>query len=1308
MDASSPREGDNAEQQRRLAEYERTNRALRVLSSINRALIHATTEADIIHQTCRIAVEVGGYRMVWVGFAEHDPAKTVRPICHVGHEDGFLKVVRISWADTPQGCGPTGTAIRTRQPVLIPDITEAPEFAPWRDEAMKRGYRSVIALPLFVDHDTLGAISLYNDHPEHFTPEEEQLLTEMSANLAFGIMALRTRERQQRAEEALRNSEERFRSLFQTMTEGAALHELIRDEKGTPIDYRILDINPAYTHHTGITAAQARGASAKILYHTDPPPYLDVYVRVAETGSPESFETFFPPLQKYFAISVCSPGPDKFATIFEDITERKQIESALAQEKIFTDAVLDSVPGLLYVYDEQGHLIRWNKKHEELTGYSADELRHKQLLDWFQGEPEDTAKIVAGVEKAFHEGYSQSEAHLLTKGGTRLLYFFTAVRMNLRGRVYFVGIGIDITERNRVEDALRKSEERFRALFQRSPLPMAIYRDSGAIEYLNDRFVTTFGYTRDDIPTLQQWWPLAYPDEQYRREVMTTWNAMLEQAERTHSDIESHEFRVTGKDGVERIMEIFSTKIGDRNLAIWNDITARKQAENALRKNEAMLRAIYDAALNISLIITDTADIEPRVLEFSPGAERIFGYTREEMLGQPVNRLHRQSDIEQFPAVHEAMRRGKTGFSGEMVLIRKNGEAFPALFSTYPLFDDQGRMYAALGVTIDISELRRAEEALRLSQFSIEKAADSIFWMDFDGRLLYVNEAGCRSLQYSLEELQQMTVFDIDPIFLRERWQEHSERLRREGSFVIKTCHRRKNGETFPVEISINYIKYDSKEYNFAFARDITERKRAEETLRQSEERLSLLIRNSPDVMYILDTDLRYIWIPKNIIDNPRANMVGVTDRDLFPPEEADRLDAINRKVMATGENIRYDLTVQIAQGTLYFDNTASPWRDAEGRINGVVVYVHDITNLKLAEQSLARERAYLASAIDLLPFPILLTTPQQQIIRQNRASQALLHEPNSPEWWEVQLLDPHTRAPIPRRDWPLTRALRGEVTPTTEWILALPNGQETPVLLQSSPVYIDSDLVAAAVAFQDISALKEADKAKNQFLMMLSHEVKTPLTSIIGWAQMAQSAPDIVPEALVVILRNAGEQKTMLERLLILSRILTGKLLLRCTPFDLWQLVEETSASFQMMAREKRIELQLDAPATDLPITADRKFLQQAIHELLDNAVRFTEAGGRIVVTGQQKDHYLMLSVRDTGRGIPPEQLPLLLKPFQQLQREEAKGGLGIGLALVRGIVDTHGGRATITSPGPGQGATVTLKLPPECRPPAPTGEPK
>ena len=182
----------------------RADRAFRTLSECNQAIVRQAEEMELLRQTCRIVVEDGGYRMAWVGFAENDDNKTVRPVAHAGYDDGYLDKACITWADVETGRGPTGTAIRTGEISISKDALTNPAFAPWRLEAAKRGFASSIALPLIVDGQAVGALTIYAPEPDAFDEREVSFLSTLAENLAYGIASIRVAIQRRRSEEDLR------------------------------------------------------------------------------------------------------------------------------------------------------------------------------------------------------------------------------------------------------------------------------------------------------------------------------------------------------------------------------------------------------------------------------------------------------------------------------------------------------------------------------------------------------------------------------------------------------------------------------------------------------------------------------------------------------------------------------------------------------------------------------------------------------------------------------------------------------------------------------------------------------------------------------------------------------------------------------------------------------------------------------------------------------------------------------------------------------------------------------------------------
>ena len=345
---------------------------------------------------------------------------------------------------------------------------------------------------------------------------------------------------------------------------------------------------------------------------------------------------------------------------------------------------------------------------------------------------------------------------------------------------------------------------------------------------------------------------------------------------------------------------------------------------------------------------------------------------------------------------------------------------------------------------------------------------------------------------------------------------------------------------------------------------------------------------------------------------------------------------------------------------------------------------------------ALARERAFLSSAIELLPFPVIFNTPDGDVLRANRASYEFFDHQEPTAWWNMTLLAAETRQPIPKEQWPMMRAANGEVVPPVEGIIVLPDGREVPVLAVSAPVYVEGTLVATVVSLTDITPLKEADRAKNRFLSVLSHELRTPLANILGWAREALEVPEEAPEALRIIQRNADNQRRMLENLLEVSRLLYGKLELRRTPADLWQLALEEARSAAAEARERQVTLDFVSPEQPLPVRVDSKRIREVIENILDNALHSSSSGTRITLRGRREGASAVLIIQDTGRGIPATQLPDIFTLFQ-LSPEvvQSGGGLGLGLPLAKAIIEQHGGSIGISSSGAGQGSTVTVTLP-------------
>jgi diguanylate cyclase (GGDEF)-like protein/PAS domain S-box-containing protein len=308
------------------AGLQRLNRALRTISRCNEVLVHATDEATLLQDMCRTVVETGQYRVAWVGYAEHDPARSVRPAARFGADQGYLDRATITWADDEHGRGPTGTAIRTNSVQVNQDFATNPRTAPWREAALQCGLAASIALPLASESAAFGALTIYAGEPDAFDAQEVAVLTELASDLAYGIAALRTRAERDRALKDLQLAAK----VFEESKEGILI---------TDADCRILAVNGAFTSITGYSADEVRGLNPRVLKSDrhDSSFFANMWAAIGQTGhwmgeiwNRRKDGELFPALQSISAVRDRQGQLTHYLGIFGDISSNKESEARIS------------------------------------------------------------------------------------------------------------------------------------------------------------------------------------------------------------------------------------------------------------------------------------------------------------------------------------------------------------------------------------------------------------------------------------------------------------------------------------------------------------------------------------------------------------------------------------------------------------------------------------------------------------------------------------------------------------------------------------------------------------------------------------------------------------------------------------------------------------------------------------------------------------------------------------------------------------------------------------------------------------------
>jgi PAS domain S-box-containing protein len=751
-------------------------------------------------------------------------------------------------------------------------------------------------------------------------------------------------------------------------------------------------------------------------------------------------------------------------------------------------------------------------------------------------------------------------------------------------------------------------------------------------------------------------------------------------------------------------------------------------------------QAFLDAAPD-AIVVTDPRG---RIVYANASTERLFGYSSGELLDQTVEvlvprRLHK-AHVAQRTRYQEAPASRPMGLGLQLVGLHKSGTEIPVEISLSAVATPNGTL--VMSAIRDLRERMRAEaererlqaqiarqrHQVRTTTRQFERASKAlralvdlipagVLMADANGEIVLSNAAANEilggtitgtaygpSTRYTLhrpdgsafppEDLPLARAIDRgettrDAVIL-VRYENGIER-----TFLGSGAPERDENGKIVGAVAVMY--------------DVTERERAELIVREQGERLRLITHSSPDTMFFQDRELRFQWVVNPVPPFTEDVMLQRTDFELLPEEQAVPLVEIKKRVMNSRVGARTTIH-RVRNGVdHYYEIVLEPRRDDQGNVEGIFGYARDVTEQKLAEEELARlnrtielERSQLATILDSATNAIIYIDAATGYVRANPEAEVLLGHPIVPGSGRGQYLG-QIRYPdghlVPLPDLPASRALRGETPGREENLIYRPDGSKVPVLANAAPVRTpDGKIVGAVVVIQDISAIKELERVREEWTSVIAHDLRQPVTVISGYAGLvAKDIPPSLPRVQARvghILSSSSQLNRMIEDLLDVSRLESRRLQLRRQTTDLPLLIRDVvdRAAEQTKGHDVSVTLRGSIPVLEL----DPGRIEQVLVNLLSNAAKYGDEGTPIAVEVEDRKTDVLVSVSNQGPGIKPDELRSLFTRFYRTQAAQSgsRPGIGLGLYISKGLVEAHGGRMWAEST-PGKTTTFHFTLP-------------
>jgi PAS domain S-box-containing protein len=871
-------------------------------------------------------------------------------------------------------------------------------------------------------------------------------------------------------------------------------------------------------------------------------------------------------------------------------------------------------------------------------------------------------------------------------------------------------------EMEHASDMFCRAEPHFRTIFDNVTDMISYVSPVGKILDVNKRVEDLLGYSRDEVIG-KHFVRLGIIGLKQLPQTIRMFREMLKSGQIR----DSFEMELYHKNGSRVHVEIGTRFVKENGrtlgiVSIFRDITKRKNLEQALRRSEIE----HMKAQEIAGIGSFSVDVATGEQTWSDQIYRILGVTPGE--APPTYEYFMQcvhaEDREHLDRHSQETFAGRKNLDVRYRIVRPEGQIRHVHTQAQLDRQDNGTCSRIYGFTQDITERTQAEEALGFFRFAIDRCSDAAYWMGPDARFVYVNKAACKSLGYTHKELLSKSVHDVDPDFPAQAWPEHWKELRQQGSMTFESRHRTKDGHIIPVEISANFIVFGGKEYNCAFARNISDRKKAEEALRQSSSKLNAMLESIGDQIGMVDRDLNIIWANDRTKEIFGQDIIGRKCYEAYHgrtgPCGPGR--CVAARAFEDGRIHSRETQVVDKKGrTRYNHCTANvALRDEQGNPTAVIEVSRDITERKRAEQKIKQYNEFLNNVIESLSHPFYVIDANDYTVKTANSAAWDGKAGRNVKCYRL-VHDRSTPCDEAEHSCPLAEVKRTRKQTTVEHAHYDDDAKPRHVEVHAYPIFDSQGQVSQVIEYcLDITQRKLAqDQARERQAELnrlwrintagemasgLAHELNQPLCAITNYSNgclRVLNGTDGKNQKVVDALEQISLQADRASSIISHMRSMVAKNPPARSDVNITATIREVLDMVDSEANKNGIDISTKLTEQIQTVHANKIEIQQVILNLVRNsfeAMNETETDHRrlLIRTKNSEEGAIEISVHDNGIGLTEETARRAFDPFFTTKKD----GLGVGLSLSRSIIEAHGGKLW-AQPNRDGGAVFSFTLP-------------